>query len=323
MRTKALLLASVLAASGLASHSVQAQTPAYPARLIKMIVPFPPGGGFDGIARPFAEKLHSILGQPVVLENRPGAGGNIGAEYVARSTPDGYTLLFANAFLVTNPPIQKAPGYDPVKDFVAISRVGSVSTALAVHPSVPAKDLKELIELSKKKPLNFGTPGIGTAPHLVGEMMNLNGTMRLVHVPYKGSGPAIADAIGGQIDMVMTPASNVAQHIRAGKLRGIAVLSRNRASIMPDLPTFAEHGLPDVHAETWYGVFAPAGTPALVLKRLNEASVQALAQADLLERLRKAGYEPGSSTPEALAATVKTDLEKWTRVAREAKIQAD
>lgn len=319
MRSLFLLCALACAALG-ASTPAGAQGQPYPSRVIKMVVPFPPGGGFDGIARPFSEKLAAVLGQPVVLENRPGAGGNIGAQFAARALPDGYTLLFANAFLATNPVMHKAPGYDPLQDFVAISRVGSVSTAVAIHPSLPATNLKELMALSQKKPLTFGTPGIGTATHLVGEMINLSGAMRLVHVPYKGSGPAITDALGGQIDMVFTPISNVAQHIKAGKLRGIAVLSRARAAVMPDLPTFAEFGLPDVHSETWYGLFAPAGTPPAVVRRLHEASVRVLTEPDVLERLRGAGYQPGSSTPEALAATVAADLEKWSRVAREANI---
>lgn len=211
-------------------------------------------------------------------------------------------------------------GYDPIRDFVAITKVGTVSTALAIHPAVPARDLKELIALSKNKPLTFGTPGVGSMPHLVDEMLNLDGTMRLVHVPYKGSGPAVTDALGGQIEMVITPLSNLVRHIRAGKLRGIAVLSSNRAAVMPELPTFAESGVPSVQADTWYGLFAPAGTPETALKRMYEAAAQALAQTEVIERLRKAGYEPGSITPEALAATLRTDLRRWTRVVAEAKI---
>jgi tripartite-type tricarboxylate transporter receptor subunit TctC len=292
----------------------------YPARPIRLIVPFPPGGGFDGIARPFAEKVGSLLGQALVIENRAGAAGNIGAEVAARSTPDGYTLLFANDFLATNPPMLKSTAYDPLKDFVPITRVGTVATALVTHPSVPASNLKELMALSKTRPLNFGTPGVGSVPHLVGEMMNLEGVMRLVHVPYKGSGPAITDAIGGQIDVVITTVSSLAPHIRAGKLRGIGIIGPQRASFMPELPTFSEAGGPPLNADIWYGLFAPAGTPEPALRRVHEVAVQALAQPDLVERLRKAGYEPGSSTPEALGSLLKSDLEKWRRVVTDAKI---
>ena len=256
MKRLTFLLSLVLLAAGAIAQVVHAQPQAYPSRPIRMVIPFPPGGGFDGIARPFSEKLASIVGQPVVLENRAGAGGSIGADFAAHSVPDGYTLLFANHFLATNTAMHSSLGYDPIRDFVAITKVGSVSTALAIHPAVPARDLKELIALSKKQPLNFGTPGVGSMPHLVGELLNLDGTMRLVHVPYKGSGPAITDALGGQIELVITPLSNLVQHIRAGKLRGIAVLSSKRAAVMPELPTFAETGYPSVHADTWYGLFA-------------------------------------------------------------------
>jgi tripartite-type tricarboxylate transporter receptor subunit TctC len=304
----------------LAAASFAALAQPYPSRPIRLIVPFPPGGGFDGIARPFAEKLGTLLGQSLVVENRAGAAGNVGAEVAARAAPDGYTLLFANDFLATNPPMLKSTGYDPLKDFIPISRVGTVATALVTHPGVPAGNLKELMALSKARPLNFGTPGVGSVPHLVGEMMNLEGVMRLVHVPYKGTGPAITDAIGGQIDVVITTLAALAPHIRAGKLRGIGVIGPNRAAFMPELPTFSEAGGPPINANIWYGLFAPAGTPEPSLRRLHEASVQALAQQDLIERLRKAGYEPGSSTPEALGTLLRNDLEKWRRVVREANI---
>jgi tripartite-type tricarboxylate transporter receptor subunit TctC len=300
--------------------AAQAFAQVYPARPVRMIVPFPPGGGFDGIARPFSEKLASSIGQSVVVENRAGAAGNIGAEYAARAAPDGYTVLFANDFMATNPPMYASAGFDPLKDFVPISMVGTANTGLAIHPGVPAKDLKELIALSKKKAINFGTPGIGSLPHLVGEMFNLERTMQLVHVPYKGSGPAITDTMGGQIEMVMTTLSALAPHIRAGRLRGIAVLSPGRAQSMPDLPTFAEGGGPEINADIWYALFAPAGTPELALRKLHEATAGALGQPDLVERLRKAGYEPGASNAQAVSARLKTDLEKWTRVVREARI---
>ena len=292
----------------------------YPAKPVRMIVPFPPGGGFDGIARPFAEKLGAALGQPIVVENKPGAAGNVGAAFAAQQPADGYTLLFANDFLATNPPMYKAPGYDPLKDFMPISRVGTTPTAIAANPNVQAKDAKELGALSKRKPLNFGTPGMGSVPHLVGELINLEGAMALVHVPYKGTGPAITDTIGGQIELVITTLSSLTPHIRAGKLRGIAVVQPKRASGMPQLPTLAESGVPAISAEIWYGLFVPAGVAPDIRRRLHEASVQALAQPDLVERLQKAGYEVGSSSPEALGALLKSELAKWTRVVAEAKI---
>jgi len=306
--------------AALCAIALPAQAQAYPSKVVRMVVPFPPGGGFDGIARPFAEKLSTLIGQPVVLDYRPGAGGNIGVEFAARAPADGYTLLFANVSMTSNAAIWKTLNYDAVNDFAPISKVGSASSAVAVHPAVPAKDLKELMAYSKTRALNFASPGVGTSSHLIGEMMNLEGILSLVHIPYKGTAPAVADAIGGQLDAVMVPLVSLAPHIRAGKLRGIAVSSAVRVSLMPELPTFAELGFPQVQSDTWYALFAPTGTPEAVLRRLNEASVQALAQPDVIERLKKTGYETGSSTPEALGALVKSEVARWNRMATAAKI---
>ena len=313
MKRLTLAFAALLAAAGALAQD-------YPSRAIRVIVPFPPGGGADGAARPMAEKLAAILGQPVVLENRPGAAGNIGGEAAARAAPDGYTLLFANDFLATNPALYKSVGYDPLKDFTPIARVGTVQMVMAVPPSLPARDLKELAALSQAKPLTFGTPGVGSVPHLLGELLNLEGSIRLLHVPYKGSAPAVADAIGAQIDVVLTTMPSLAPYIRAGKLRGIAIPSARRSEILPELPTFAEAGVPGINADIWYGLFAPAATPEPVLRRLQAAAAEALAQPELTGRLRKAGYEPSSATPEAFTAQIKADLERWRRVVNDAKI---
>ena len=316
---KAVLAAAVAALCALA-QPLHAQAPAYPSKVVRMVVPFPPGGGFDGIARPYAEKLSAILGQPVVLDYRPGAGGNIGLEHAAKSTPDGHTLLVANVSMTTSPAMWKTIGYDAVNDFAPISRIGVVSSAFAINPALPAKDLKELAALSKVKPLNFASPGVGTSSHLIGEMMNIEGILSLVHIPYKGTAPAGADALGGQLDAVMVPLVSLAPHIKSGKLRGIAVSSAVRVPILPELPTFAESGYPQVQSDTWYAVFAPAGTPEAVVRRLHDATVQVLAQQDLIDRLRKTGYEPGASTPEALGALVKSEVARWNRMATVAKI---
>ena len=316
---KAVLAAAVAALCALA-QPLHAQAPAYPSKVVRMVVPFPPGGGFDGIARPYAEKLSAILGQPVVLDYRAGAGGNIGVEHAAKSTPDGHTLLVANVSMTTSPAMWKTIGYDAVNDFAPISRIGVVSSAFAINPALPAKDLKELAALSKVKPLNFASPGVGTSSHLIGEMMNIEGILSLVHIPYKGTAPAVADALGGQLDAVMVPLVSLAPHIKSGKLRGIAVSSAVRVPILPELPTFAESGYPQVQSDTWYAVFAPAGTPEAVVRRLHDATVQVLAQQDLIDRLRKTGYEPGASTPEALGALVKSEVARWNRMATAAKI---
>ncbi|MBS0337335.1 MAG: tripartite tricarboxylate transporter substrate binding protein [Proteobacteria bacterium] len=316
---RAVLVAAVAALCALA-QPVHAQAPAYPSKPVRLVVPFPPGGGFDGIGRPFSEKLGAILGQPVVMDYRPGAGGNIGVEHAAHSAPDGYTLLLANVSMTTNPAMWKKIGYDAVNDFAPVSRIGGVSSAFAIHPSVPARDLRELMAYSKAKPLNFASPGVGTSSHLIGEMMNIEGILSLVHIPYKGTAPAVADAIGGQLDAVMVPLVSLAPHIKSGKLRGIAVSGANRAAMLPDLPTFAESGFPQIQSDTWYALFVPAGTPEAIVRRLNEASVQVIAQPDVIDRLRKTGYEPGSSTPEALGALVKSEVGRWAKLAAAAKI---
>ena len=310
------IFAAALLLTGIAPSWAQG----YPTRPVRVVVGFPAGGPTDVIARYIAQDLTVSMGQSFIVENRPGANAIIGTEAVAHAAPDGYTLLFANVSLTSNPAIWKTVNYDAVKDFAAISRVGIASSALAIHPSVPAKDLKELMAYAKTKPLNFASPGVGTSSHLIGEMMNLEGILSLVHIPYKGTAPAVADAIGGQLDAVMVPLVSLAQHIRAGKLRGIAVSSGHRVSLMPELPTFVELGFPQVQSDTWYALFAPTGTPEPVLRRLSEASVQALAQPEVIERLKKAGYEPGSSSPDALAALVKSELARWNRMATEAKI---
>ncbi|MEO8202551.1 MAG: tripartite tricarboxylate transporter substrate binding protein [Betaproteobacteria bacterium] len=310
--------AGALLALAAVTQPVQAQP--YPSKVIRMVVPFPPGGGFDGIARPVAEKMGAFLGQAIVLDYRPGAGGNIGIEHAAKAVADGYTILVANVSMTSNPAIWKSINYDPVTDFAPIARIGSASSALAVHPSVKAKDLKELRMVAKAKPLNFASPGVGTSSHLIGEMMNLEGILHLVHIPYKGTAPAVTDALGGQLDAIMVPLVSLAPHIRAGKLRGIAVSSAQRVAMMPDLPTFAESGFPQVQSDTWYALFAPAGTPQPILSRLYEAAVHAVAQPDVAERLKGAGYDAGTSSPEVLGALVKSEIARWNKMATDAKI---
>jgi tripartite-type tricarboxylate transporter receptor subunit TctC len=292
----------------------------FPTRPIRMIVPFPPGGGFDAIARPFAERLSTVIGKQVIVDNRAGAGGNIGTEMAARAPADGYTILFANEVLSTNPNIYKSVPFDPIRDFAPIIEIGITPLAIAVFPGLPVKNLKELIALSKKQPLTFGTPGIGTSPHLYGELLNMSTPLKLRHVPYKGTGPAITDAMGGQIDMVLTTISSLAPQIRADKLRGISILSGTRSPSMPELPTLAEGGLKVPPHDVWYGLVAPAGTAPVIIKRINDAAAEVLQQRELIERLQKAGYEPKPGSSEDLAELIRTDLIKWQRVVIEANI---
>jgi tripartite-type tricarboxylate transporter receptor subunit TctC len=311
-----------LLAIAAATAALGAAAQGFPNHPIKLVVPFPPGGGFDGIARPFAERLSLALGQPVIVDNRPGAGGNIGTESAAHAPADGYTLLFANDYLGTNPNLYKGLKYDPVKDFLPISAVGSTQMAIAVNPTkVKATDAKSLKAESLQHTLQYGTPGVGTSPHLFGELYAFNSGTKMQHVPYRGTGPAITDAIGGQIDFVLVTVPSLVQQIKAGKLRGITVIGgTQRSPLLPDVPTLAENGVKGVDHDVWYGLFAPAGTPPDVMKRLHEATAAVLAQPELVERLRQVGYEVTPSTPEALSERLKADLAKWKSVVDQAHI---
>lgn len=320
LRLLPVLLATFCAAAVLAQP--------YPNRPIKLVVPFPPGGGFDGIARPFAERLSVALGQPVVVDNRPGAGGNVGTESAMRSPADGYTLLFANDFMATNPNLYKRLRYDPLRDFVPITMVGYTQMVIAVNPGrVKATDMGALVAESQLRPLQYGTPGVGTSPHLFGELYAFNTGAKLRHIPYRGTGPAVTDAIGGQIDFALVTVPAIVQQVKGGRLRAIAVVGGSKRSpLLPDVPTLAENGVQDaagaagLNHDVWYALFAPAGTPAEALRRLREAAATVLAQADLAERLRQLGYELAPSSPEALTERVKADLAKWKQVVERAHV---
>lgn len=315
---RALLAAALLA---LACGSAQAQS--WPERPIRMVVPFPPGGGADNAARAFSEKLAVHLGQPVVIDNRPGASGNIGAETVTRAPADGYTLLFGNEFLATNPALFKSLRFNTLSDFAPVARVASSATLIAVHPSSPAKTLKELIALAKTRSLNFASPGVGTGPHLFGELIALNTGARLNHVPYRGTAPAINDALGGQVDFIIATAAPMVPHVLAGKLRALAATGSQRIAELPDVPTVSESGVAADAYEVWYGLLAPAGVPKAVLASLQKASEQALRDPELVARLVKGGYDVNLATPEEFGAEIRRDMERWTRVVEQAKIELE
>lgn len=322
MKALRLLAAAVIAACTVGGALA---ADAYPARMIRMVVPFPPGGGFDGIARPFAEELGKKLGQSVIVDNRPGAGGNIGTEFVARAPADGYTLLFANDYMGTNPVIYKNIQYDPVKDFAPISMIGSTQMVIAVNPSrVKATDAKSFKEESLHHTMQYGTPGVGTSPHLFGELYAFQTGTRIQHVPYRGTGPALTDTLGGQIDFALVTVPSVAPHVKSGKLRALMVIGgHKRSPMLPDVPNLHELGIQGVDHDVWYGLFAPAGTPPEVLKKLREATAAVLAEKELQARLREIGYEVVPSTPEALTSRVKADLVKWKQVVDRAHISVD
>src|SRR5467141_2756227 len=319
-----LLLISV--GGTLAAVDARAQAPdAWPSKPIRFILPFPPGGGTDILGRIISERLAAHLGQPVVIENRGGAGGNVGAEAAAKSAPDGYTIVLVAPSLAISPSLYSKLNYDPVKDFAPISLVATVPNVMVTHPSVPANTLAEFLRLAKTKPgeMNFGSGGSGTSNHLAGELFNIVAGVKLVHVPYKGVNLAMNDVLSGQIHLVVIGVPAVAPHIKAGKLRALALVAPQRAAALPEVPTAAEAGLPNFEVTTWYGVLAPAGTPKTIVTRLNAELVKAMHAPDLKERLAAMATDPATSTPEEFADYIKREIAKWGEVVRQAGLKAD
>jgi len=297
---------------------------AWPTRPVRMILPFPPGGGTDILGRLIAERLSAGIGQPVVTENRGGAGGNVGAEAAARSAPDGYTIVLVAPSLAISPTLYSKINYDPVKDFAPISLVATVPNVMVTQPSLPGQ-LQEFIAFVKAKPgaLNFGSGGAGTSNHLAGELFNIVTGARLVHVPYKGVNLAMQDVLAGNVHLVFIGIPAAAPHIKAAKLRALAVVAPQRSSALPDVPTVAEAGLKDFEVTTWYGILAPAGTPRPVVKRLNAELVKIMHAPEMKEKLTATGTEPLTSTPEEFAAYIKREIAKWGDVIRKAGVKAD
>ena len=297
----------------------------YPSKPVHLILPFPPGGGTDILGRLIGEQLTMRLGQPVVQENRGGAGGNLGAEAVARAAPDGYTLLLAAPTLAISPTLYPKLAYDPLKDLAPIALVATVPNVMVTHPSVPARTLQEFIALAKRRPgeLNFGSGGAGTSNHLGGELFNMVAGVKLVHVPYKGVNLAMQDVLAGNVQLVFIGIPAAAPHIRAGKLRALAVVAPQRSSALPDVPTAAEAGLPGFEVTTWYGVLAPAGTPRAIVERLNTELGRIMLAPELQPRLADMATEPRSGTPEAFAAYLREETAKWGKVIRDAGLRAE
>lgn len=297
----------------------------YPARPVKVLVGFPPGGATDIVARIVAGKLQDALGQPFVVENRAGAGGALGAEAVAKSPADGYTLgHLAGGQMTMNPLLYRNLGYDTLRDFAPITMVGSAPLVLAVNAALPAASLQELVALLKAKPdgYAFGTPGNGTPQHLTLAMfMSLTGT-KVVHIPYKGATPMLADLISGQVQMGLDNLAMI-PHLKAGKLRALAVAQAKRSSVFPDVPTMAEAGLPGIESFTWYGFVAPAGTPAPIVDKLNGEIRKALDLPDVRKRLAELGAEPSPGTPAELRSFIASELAKWGKVVREFGVRVD
>ncbi len=312
------LLYALLVLGTAASPAVLAQS--YPNKPIRYIVPFPPGGTTDILGRIVAQKLQEAWAQAVVVENRPGAGGAVGAEMAAKSPADGYTIMGGTISThAINASVYAKLPYDPVKDFAAVTQLAQQPNMIVVHPSVPANNIAELIQLLKANPekYTYSTAGNGTSTHLAGELFKSMSGTKMQHVPYKGSAPAIADAVGGQVSMSFDNISSAYPPVKSGRLRALAVTTAKRSAIAPEVPTVAESGLPGYELGSWHGVFAPAGTPHDVLQKLNAAIVKGINAPDVKERLAALGVEPIGSSVEHFAAFVRAEVPKWAKVVKE------
>ena len=316
------LAAAAVAAMGVHAHAAEP----YPAKPVRFVIAFSPGGPSDILTRLIGGKLAESMGQPFVFDNRPGAGGNIAGEIVAKSPPDGYTLLMGNnSILATNASLYKNMGFDPVKDLAPIALVASQPNILVVHPSVPVKSVKEFIALAKSRPgeLNYASSGSGAAAHLAAELFKSMTKTTMVHVPYKGAGPALIDVLAGQCQVMFATALSVQPYLQSGRLRPLAVTTATRSPTMPALPTVAEAGVPGFEASTWHGVVAPAGTPDAVIARLNTEINRVLKLPDVRERLTSQGAEIIGGTPQDFAAYIRKEIPKWAKVVRDSGARAD
>jgi tripartite-type tricarboxylate transporter receptor subunit TctC len=307
----------------LAAGAVMAQP--FPAKPVRLILPFPAGGPTDILGRLLGQKLSEQIGQPVVPENRPGAGGNVGTEFAAKQPADGYAVVLASPALAISPNLYRKLNYDPLRDFAAISLVAQVPNVLIVHPAVPAKNLKELAAVARANPgkITFGSGGLGTGQHLAGEIFKSLARVNLLHVPYKGSGLAMVGMIGGHLDMLVIGAPPTLPQIQSGKVRALAALSTERLSILPQLPTAGESGFPDFVVTSWYGILAPAGTPRDIVTRLNAELGKILTTPDTRERMAAAGLTPLTSTPERFAEFIKSEMARYARVIKESNLQIE
>jgi tripartite-type tricarboxylate transporter receptor subunit TctC len=297
----------------------------YPSRPIRFIVPYPPAGGTDVVARILVEPLGNVLGQTIIIDNRGGAAGNLGTDLAAKAPADGYNILFTLSSHTINPKLYDKLPFDVEKDFVPISLAALIPQILVVHPSVPANTVKELIALAKANPgkLNYASVGTGSPGHIAGELFKLKAGVDIVHVPYKGGGPAVVDTIGGQVQLLFVSMPAAWQHVKAGKLKAIAVTSAKRSVAAPDVPTIAESGIPDYVVDSWYGALAPAKTPPAAVAKLNAAFVKVLDDPQVRERLLAQGAEAAPSTPAEFDRVIRDELQKWEFVIRSARIKPE
>jgi tripartite-type tricarboxylate transporter receptor subunit TctC len=298
----------------------------YPTKPIRFIVPFAPGGSTDTLARTVGHKLSDALGQQVLIDNRSGGNGNIGMEIVARAAPDGYTIVLGYiANLGIGPSVFAKLPFDPVKDYAPITQLAASPNIFVAHPSVPAQSFKEFIAYAKANPkkINFASAAVASLGHLAGELLNVSAGIKMQHVPYKGSGQAVIDLLAGQVQVMFSGMSSVMPHLKAGKLRPLAVTGAQRSPAVPEVPTIAESGFPGFEATAWYGVLAPAGTPQPVVIRLHDEIVRVLKMPDVKERLENVGFELVGGTPEAFGAYIKTEIQKWAKVVKASGIKPE
>jgi tripartite-type tricarboxylate transporter receptor subunit TctC len=298
----------------------------YPAKPVRLVVGFPAGGPTDIVSRTLAPKLTEALGQPIVVENRAGAGGVIATEQVAKAAPDGHTILMGTiGGIAVAMSLIPSRGYDTLRDLAPITQAVTVTNLLVVHPSVPAKTVKELLAIARSKPgaLNYASSGNGTVTHLAGELFKLMGKVDIVHVPFKGGAPALTALISGEVDLSYENSLVVTPHVKAGKVRALAVTGTKRSRLMPELPTIGESGLPGYNASGWYGLFAPAATPKTAIARLNTEAIKALRLPDVVRALSSQGAEPVGNSAEEFSAFVKSEIEKWANLVRVAKMKTD
>jgi tripartite-type tricarboxylate transporter receptor subunit TctC len=320
-RLAAPLLLALLSVAGPAGAQ---EAKDYPNRPIRFIVPYPPAGGTDIVARTLADPLAAVLGQPIIVDNRGGAAGNLGTDIVAKSAPDGYTILFTLSSHTINPKLYDQLPFDVEKDFVPISLAALIPQILVANPSLPANNVRELIALAKSEPgkLNYASVGTGSPGHIAGELFKLKTGIDMVHVPYKGGGPAVTDTLSGQVQLLFVSLPAALQHVRAGRLKALAVTSEQRSQAIPDVPTIAESGVPDCVVNSWYGALAPARTPPAIVARLQAALAQVLALPEVKAKLFLQGAEATASTSAEFEHRIHAELKRWDYVIHEAKIKA-
>ena len=320
------LLACALASATLPAAHAQAPAASWPSKPIRWVVPFPPGGAMDAIARTLGEKAGKTLGQPFVIENKPGAGGNIGADFVAKQPGDGYTLMITSIGMATNKPLYGKLSYDPIKDFAPVSLLAVVPNVLVTNATQPdVKTAKDVIAAARKTPgkLTYASAGNGTSIHLAGEVFTSLAQVDMLHVPYKGSGPAVSDLLGGQVNYMFDSITSARPHIESGKLRALGLTTAKRSKSLPNVPTLAEAGLPGYEVSPWFAVFMPAATPKDIVAKVNTALLEAMKDPDVVKRFETIGAEPVGSTPEEMAQHLARESERWTKLIQERGIKLD